>query len=130
MMNEYPKKISVLIAEPGKPFRIRRIVPAMDVMGRIVGGNAAEIWPFAGPVAIIYNNCGDELNLPGRYLLRNGSGEPYAVIRGTFLAVGVSNGNYVSLTDSQIMRFLTAFSRDRLSGAKHLKQRYPPAVGI
>ena len=79
-----------------------------------MGRNLKETGPFSESVSIVYNGSGDELHLPGRYLLRNGSGEPYAAIRGTFLVVGVYNGSYISLTGAQIMRLLTLFSRDRL----------------
>ena len=104
-----------------------------------MGGSVQETCPFAAPVAVVYNENGEELRLPGLYLLRNGSGQPYAVIRGTFLAVGVSNGTYVSLTDAQIMWLLTVFSRDRLpametmertvSGARRRRQSAPFPAG-
>ena len=90
----------------------------MEAMREIVGRNPKETDPFSEPVAIVYDASGDELRLPDRYLLRNGSGEPYAVIQGTFLAVGVYDGNYISLTDAQIIWLLTVFRRDRLSGVE------------
>ena len=112
------RKITVLVSEPGKFPKTRRIVPDMEAMREIVGRNPKETDPFSEPVAIVYDASGDELRLPGRYLLRNGSGEPYAVIRGTFLAVGVYDGNYISLTDAQIIWLLTVFRRDRPPGVE------------
>ena len=134
-----PKEITVLVAEPDRLPGVRRIVPETDAMKKIVGGSVQETCPFAAPVAVVYNGNGEELRLPGRYLLRNGSGQPYAVIHGTFLAVGVSNGTYVSLTGAQIMWLLALFHRDRLSametmertvsGMKHRRQSAPFPVG-
>ena len=118
----YPEEITVLVAEPGKPVRVKRIVPVPEVMERIVGGNAKEICPFADPVAVIFNGGGGGLHFSGCLLLRNGSDQPYAVIRGTFLVAGVYDGNYVSLTKAQMMRILKMFRRDRLSG---VNRRYP-----
>ena len=118
----YPGEITVLLAEPGKPVRVKRIVPVFDIMEKIVGGNAKEICPFAGPVGVIFNGGGDSLHFPGCLLLRNGNDQPYAVIRGTFLVAGVYDGNYVSLTKVQMNRILKMFRRDRLSG---VNRRYP-----
>ena len=83
-----------------------------------MGRNLKETGPFSESVSIVYNGSGDELHLPGRYLLRNGNGEPYATIRGTFLAVGVYNGSYISLTDAQIMCLQILFIRDSAAEEK------------
>ena len=112
--NEEPEEIAALVAEPGRTVRVRKIVPTVEAMREIVGGNLKEISPYTEPVALIYNGGGDSRGLPGNILLKNGSGQPYAVIHGTFLALGVHDGVYVSLTEEQIWRLRKLFLRDRL----------------
>ena len=110
-----PEEIVTFVAKPGGAVRIRRIVPTVDVMREIVGGDLMEICPYMEPVALLYNASGDRQGLPGNLLLKNGSGQPYAVLHGTVLAVGVRDGAFVSLTEEQIHSLRAAFLRDRLS---------------
>ncbi|MBP5717948.1 MAG: DUF3846 domain-containing protein [Abditibacteriota bacterium] len=119
--NEEPEEIAALVAEPGRTVRVRKIVPTVEAMREIVGGNLKEISPYTEPVALIYNGGGDSRGLPGNILLKNGSGQPYAVIHGTFLALGVHDGVYVSLTEEQIWRLRKLFLRDRLPCGRQLR---------
>ena len=120
-----PEEIVTLIAKPGGAVRVRRIVPTVESMREIVGGELREVCPYAESVALIYNSGGDRQGLPGNLLLKNGSGQPYAVLHGTVLAVGVLDGAFVSLTEEQIRSLRAAFLRDRLSCGG---QRRPEAV--
>ena len=108
------REVVVLVVEPGKTPEVRRIRPTTEAVREMVGGDAEEICPFDEPAAIAYNRDGDRLHLAGNLLLKNGSGQPYALIRGTFLVIGVSSGAYVSLTDAQIIQLRARICRDRL----------------
>ena len=113
-----PEEISVLVAKPSGTVRVRRIVPTEETMREIVGRDLREICPYAEPIALLYNASGDRQRLPRNLLLKNGSGQPYGIICGTFLAVGVRDGAYVSLTEEQIWRLRAVFLRDRLPRKK------------
>ena len=65
-----------------------------------MGGRAKDICAFDKPVAVFFNDNGDALHLYRNYLLKNKIGQPCEVIRRTFFAVSVSDGVYVSLTDT------------------------------
>ena len=94
--------------------RFREDIEAAGLSYFPLSGDAEEICPFDEPAAIAYNRDGDRLHLAGNLLLKNGSGQPYALIRGTFLVIGVSSGAYVSLTDAQIIQLRARICRDRL----------------
>ena len=110
--------VTALLVRPGETPRTRRISPDFNSMRRIIGANAAELYPFAESVAVVYNPDGDGKRLPLNILLKNGSGEAYAAIHGAFLLVGVERGEYVSLTGRQTRRFRETFSRGRVSSKK------------
>ena len=122
---EMPDMIRILVTEPGKPPVARFVRNDMAVMNEIVGGNVREIDPFSVPAALLYNGKGDEQGLPRNFPLRNGNGEPYELIRGTFLVAGVRDGHYDSLTEKQIRILRELILRDRfpaesaLSGVEH-----------
>ena len=105
--------IRILVTEPGKPPVARFVRNNMDVMNEIVGGNIREVDPFSVPAALLYNGKGDEQGLPRNFPLKNGNGEPYELIRGTFLMAGVRDGHYDSLTDTQIYILRELIRRDR-----------------
>ena len=107
--------VTALLVKPGETPRTRKVSPVFDSMREIVGANAAELYPFAEPVAVVYNPDGEGKRLPLNILLKNGSGEAYAAIHGAFLLVGVERGEYVSLTGRQTRRFRETFSRRRVS---------------
>ena len=123
--SETPDIIRILVTEPGKPPVARFIRNDMTVMEEIVGENIREIDPFSVPAALLYNGKGDEQGLPRNFPLKNGNGEPYELIRGTFLVTGVRDGRYVSLTDAQILTLRELIRRDRfpvksaIFGAEH-----------
>ena len=116
-------RLRILVAEPGKPPRVREICGGIPAIGEIVGGELEELCPFADTVSIVRGRRGDELRLPLNCLLKNGSGQPVDAIRGTFVVVGTDHGQYVSLTDTQILRYLDEFSRNRVSLVKG--KRFP-----
>lgn len=104
--------IDALLVEPGQTPKVWKISPRTEVMRKIVGNSPRETWPFSEPIAVVYCDNAGTAQPPVNCLLKNGSGEPYEVIRGTFLVVGVADGTYISLTDAQIMWLLDVFRAD------------------
>ena len=115
-------QIAVLVVEPDTAPAMREIDNNPQTIERIVGGDMREICPFPDAAAIIFNGRGDELELPRNYLLKNGSGQPCMLLRGTFLVLGIERGRYVSLTQEQMHRYQSVFSRDRVSSAQRETQ--------
>ena len=107
--------VTALLVKPGETPRTRKVSPDFNSMRRIIGANAEELYPFADAVAVVYDPDGAGIRLPLNVLLKNGSGQPYEAIHGAFLLVGVSRGEYVSLSERQTRRFREMFSRDGMS---------------
>ena len=118
-------RLKILVVTPGEPPRVRKIRGGLPAIAEIVGGETEELCPFADTVSIVRGRRGDELRLPFNCLLRNGSGQPVDVIHGTFVVVGTDHGQFVSLSDAQILRYLDEFSRNRVSPVR--QKRLPPA---
>ena len=117
-------RLKILVVTPGNPPQVRYICGGLPAMQEIVGTDTEELCPFADTVSIVRGRRGGEPRLPVNYLLKNGSGQPVDVIHGTFVVVGTNHGQFVSLTDAQILRYLDEFSRNRVSIVKG--RRFPP----
>ena len=111
-------RLKILVAEAGAPPRVREICGGLPAIQEIIGGEVEELCPFADSVSIMRGGRGDELRLPVNCLLKNGSGQPFDVIHGTFVVVGTDHGQYVSLTDRQILRYLDEFGRNRFPAVR------------
>ena len=122
-------RLRILVAEPGKPPRVREICGGISAICDIVGGETEELCPFADTVSIVRGRRGDELRLPLNCLLKNGSGQPVDVIRGTFVVVGTDHGEYISLTDTQILRYLDEFMRNRPPAFRQKRLSHPVRLG-
>ena len=116
-------RLRILVVKPGNPPQVRYICGGLPAIQKIVGGETEELCPFADTVSIVRGRRGDKLRLPLNCLLKNGSGQPVDVIHGTFVVVGTDHGQFVSLTDAQILRYLDKFSRNRLPPVKG--KRFP-----
>lgn len=103
------KTITVLVVEPHKKPYIKEIIPELNVLQNEVDGYIQAIYPWKESVAII---CDDEAKLKGKQLnraLKNEDGHIYDVVAGTFLIVGLSDDDFVSLDAELIQRFTKEF---------------------
>nr|WP_325216479.1 DUF3846 domain-containing protein [uncultured Oscillibacter sp.] len=106
--------IKVLIVEPMKPCEVREILPDLKSLQGVVGGKIEMVSPFTESAAIICNAEGKNLNLPPNRLLCDCYGDPYDVLCGTFLIVGVGGENFISLTDFQLRSYKEMFDHPHL----------------
>lgn len=124
-MNDNPLKI--LVVEPRKQPYVQEIDGSLASMQKLVGGTIQAVYPFDDAVALVCHDEGKLLNLPYNRFLYDKNHQPYDVICGTFLVVGVGAEDFQSLTDQQIRKYHEMYSREMISTLKrketHDKER-------
>ena len=80
--------MKVLVVEPMKPCSVRE-VSGLEDMQKVVGGDIEAPYPFADPVAVVFNASGKGLDLPFNRPLMDRDGLPYDIVCGTFFLVGL-----------------------------------------
>ncbi|WP_418328006.1 DUF3846 domain-containing protein, partial [Ruminococcus sp.] len=96
-MEQEKNTLTVLEIAPGHYPKQVEIDPDLKALQQAVGGNIGASYPFSDPVAIVYNDEGKLMGLPLNRALRDGSGEAYDVVAGTFLVVGLGEEDFASL---------------------------------
>lgn len=81
-------------------------------MQKVVGGLIQILYPFDEPVALVCNEEGKLLNLPLNRALRDGKGQIYDIVSGTFFLCGApaDSDTLASLTEEQLCRFKQRFA--------------------
>ena len=97
-MEQEKNTLTVLEIAPGHYPKQVEIDPDLKALQQAVGGNIGASYPFSDPVAIVYNDEGKLMGLPLNRALRDGSGEAYDVVAGTFLVVGLGEEDFASLS--------------------------------
>lgn len=106
--------IKVLVVEPMKPCEVREISGDLKTLQGIVGGKIEMAFPFTEPAAIVCNAESKNIELSPNRLLCDCHGSPYDILCGTFLIAGVSNEDFVSLTDNQLHSYKALFDNRRM----------------
>ena len=120
-MNDNPLK--VLVVEPRKRPYVQEIDGSLASMQKLVGGTIQAVYPFDDAVALVCHDEGKLLNLPYNRFLYDKNHQPYDVICGTFLVVGVGEEDFQSLTAQQIRKYHEMYSREMISMLKR-KERH------
>ena len=104
--------MQVIVVEPKKKPMVQDIDAGLESMQKIVGGSIEAVYPFADPVALICNGEGKLLGLPLNRALRDGDGEVYDIISGTFFvcAAPPDSDHFAGLSDQQAKTYLERFS--------------------
>ena len=104
--------MQVVVVEPKKKPVVQNIDPGLESMQKIVGGSIEAVYPFADPVALICNGEGKLLGLPLNQALRDGDGEVYDIISGTFFvcAAPPDSDRFEGLTDQQVKTYTERFA--------------------
>ena len=100
-----------VVVEPNKPAYAKEIKGDLKSLQHEVGGLIQAIYPFEDNVAIICNDEGKLHNLPPNRFLYDEEGNAYDLIAGTFLVVGLTEGDFGSLTEKQIETYLEMYSK-------------------
>ena len=102
-------KMDVLLVEPGKHPQRVQIGTELEDLQKAVGGPIEVTYPFMDPVGII---CNEEGKLNGMDLNRaiyDDEGQVSDIIAGPFLVTGLTEDNFQSLTDDQMVMFEDKF---------------------
>ena len=99
----------VLYIEPGKSPEVKEIPGDLASLQEEVGGYIEAVYPFEDPVAIICNEEGKLIGLPPNRRFEYSGHDWYDIICGTFLIVGLSEDNFKSLTDEEVVKYTDMF---------------------
>lgn len=103
------KEITILVIEPGKAPEKTTIENTLEAKQKMVGGYIQAIYPYDDPVALIMNEEGKINGMELNRALYDSHGEPYDIVAGPMLVVGLSRDNFASLTSEQIEKFSKEF---------------------
>ena len=103
--------MKILVIEPEKKPVVKEIDGSLDSMQKIVGGIIQALYPFAEEVACICNDEGKLLGLELNRGLRDGIGNLYDIICGTFFLCGApaDSDEFYGLTPQQMKRMEQRF---------------------
>ncbi len=108
--------MKVLVVEPMQTPVVKEIDSSLESMQKIVGGYIQALFPFEAPVALICNEEGKLQGLPLNRALRDGNGDIYDIMCGTFfLCSALPDEEYFSsLSDEQIKCFSKLYQHPEL----------------
>ena len=81
----------------------------LKALQQAVGGSIGASYPFADPVAIVYNDNGKLMGLPLNRALRDEGGQMYDAVAGTFLVVGLGEEDFASLSPEMAQKYEQLF---------------------
>ena len=99
------KMLDVLLVKPNEHPQNISIGAELKDLQEAVGGSIDAVYPFADPVAIVYNDDGKLMGLPLNRALWDEDGLMYDVIAGTFLVVGLGEEDFVSLSPELAQKY-------------------------
>lgn len=108
------EKIKVLLVEPMKKPVLVEIDHTLETLQNTVGGTVQAVYPWDDPVAILADDDG---KLKGYYpnrVLEDENGVPYDILVGTFLIVGLSEDDFVSLPEELAKKYEEKFHWEEL----------------
>jgi len=110
--------IRIVVAEPGKPAEIREVEDSLDTYQALVGGGYIEILPgaFLGSYDVVINDSGLLEELPPNRLMPMEHPDgiaAYAVVGPLFVTQAGSDGDWLSLTDTEAALIVKALDVER-----------------
>ena len=96
-MEQNENTLSVLKIAPGQYPQQVEIDNDLKSLQQAVGGSIGASYPFADPVAIVYNDEGKLMGLPLNRALRDEDGDIYDIVAGKFFICGLGDENFASL---------------------------------
>ena len=108
-MEQNENTLSVLKIAPGQPPQQVEIDNDLKALQQAVGGSIGASYPFAVPVAIVYNDNGKLKGLPLTRALRDEDGQMYDAVAGPFLVVGLGEADFASLTPELAQKYEQLF---------------------
>lgn len=101
----------ILLVAPEEMPEVREIDRTLSVMQELVGGTIQAVYPFDDPVALVCNDEGELLQLPGNRALRDGAGNIYDIVCGPFFLCGAPAdcNHFTDLTEEQVEKYRRLF---------------------
>ena len=103
-MEQNENTLSVLKIAPGQHPQQVEIDNDLKALQQAVGGSIGASYPFADPVAIVYNDDGKLMGLPLNRALRDENGEMYDAVAGDFLVVGLGEEDLFTKIQHMFLR--------------------------
>lgn len=111
-MNENNENnVEVLLVQPKKIPKKVSISRELKSLQKMVGGYISFTYPFKEDVGIVLNDEGKLLGLPFNRALRDENGDPYDIINGDFLVVGLTDDDISSLPPEMMDKFERLFHK-------------------
>ena len=105
------KEVEVLLVQPEKYPQKVSISRGLESLQKMVGGYISFTYPFKEDVGIVLNDEGKLLGLPFNRALRDENGDPYDIISGDFLVVGLTGDDISSLSPELMDKFERLFHK-------------------
>lgn len=105
------KEVEVLLVQPEKYPKKVSISRGLESLQKMVGGYISFTYPFKEDVGIVLNDEGKLLGLPFNRALRDENGNPYDIINGDFLVVGLTDDDISSLSPELMDKFERLFHK-------------------
>jgi len=103
------ENITVIAVEPGKKPYVTEIPHTLESLQKEVSGDIQAIFPYEDAVSIICAESGKMMGMPFNRALRDEDGHIYDVLVGNFLIVGLGDGNFTSIPDELISKYMKIF---------------------
>ena len=121
---ENKRYVAVIVETMTEP-RVEEIDGSLEGMQKLVGGLIEVVSPFPDDpdTVVVCNEEGKLMNLLPNRFLKDENGEPYDVICGDFFVLGSGeDGDFASLTKTQIDRCLKEYGSEMLFTAREKPQ--------
>ena len=124
-MNENNENnVEVLLVQPKKIPKKVSISRELKSLQKMVGGYISFTYPFKEDVGIVLNDEGKLLGLPFNRALRDENGDPYDIINGDFLVVGLTD-DISSLPPEMMDKFERLFHKPEVLTKRVLRNCKP-----
>jgi hypothetical protein len=106
--------ISVLLVQPEKYPQKVEMADTLEALQKAVGGSIEAVYTYADRVELIVNDEGKLNGMPLNRALRQETGEPYDVLAGDFLVVGLSESDFASLSPDLLKKYEALFHQPEM----------------
>lgn len=103
------EKIKVLKINPMETPRLIEIDHTLESLQEQVGGMVQAVYPWDDPVAVLTDDEGKLKGYRANRVLEDEDGNPYDILVGSFLIVGLSEDNFASLPDEMAKKYEEKF---------------------
>lgn len=106
--------ISALLVQPEKYPQEIEMPNTLEALQKAVGGTIEAVYPYEDRVALVVNDEGKLNGMPLNRALRQETGEPYDVLAGDFLVVGLGEEDFASLSPALMDKYEALFHQPEM----------------